>query len=195
MTWWKELGVLKIKLIENSRETSRYKEIRNLHYVDNHGCIGKQIHYLIFENGDIPFEEPIGIISGASAVWACKPRDDFFGITKDNRIEIIDKIINNTVFRLEKHEKNLASRILSMFRKQVKRDWKKKYNSEIIGFETFVYGENRTGGIYKADNWIYVGVTKGSAKYKPHGAYNKGERKTTEQKLIFCRRITWKDSV
>jgi len=115
-----------MKLELCSRENQYYKEIRNEHYVKNHGCIGKQLHYLIYEKGDL-FERPIGIISGASAVWACKPRDDFFGITKDNRIEKIGKIINNVVFRLNKNEKNLATKILSLWRKQILKDWKEKY--------------------------------------------------------------------
>ena len=177
-----------MKLELCSRENQYYKEIRNEHYVKNHGCIGKQLHYLIYEKGDL-FERPIGIISGASAVWACKPRDDFFGITKDNRIEKIGKIINNVVFRLNKNEKNLATKILSLWRKQILKDWKEKYGGEVIGFETFVFGENRVGTIYKADNWKLVGETQGSAKYKPHGAYNKGERKKTEIKLIFCKTL------
>jgi hypothetical protein len=171
-----------------SRTDVRYKSIRDEHYVENHGCIGRQLHYLIFENNGF-MEQPIGIITGASAVWACKPRDNFFDITKDNRIEKIGTIINNTVFRLIKNEKNFATQILSMWRKKVKKDWVDRYKSEVIGFETFVFGENRVGTIYKADNWSLVGNTKGSAKYKPHGAYGVGERKTTDIKLIFCKKV------
>lgn len=186
---------MSLTLQQVSRENPEYKSIRNQHYVKNHGCIGKQIHYLIFSNdlGEVFGQKPLGIISGASAVWACKPRDDYFGITKENRVDVIDKIINNTVFRLITRDKNLGSMVLSLFRKQVINDWQKKYNTEVIGFETFVFGENRTGTIYKADNWQYVGETQGSAKYKPHGAYNKGERLQTDKKLIFCKRLkeTW----
>ena len=173
-----------IKLEKVSRVHPIYYEIRNRHYVANHGCIGRQLHYLIYRNN-----EPIGIISGASAVWACKPRDDFFSINKENRAKKIGKIINNVVYRIEFKEKNLATRVLSLFRKQVIKDWEERYKDNVVGFETFVFGKNRTGALYKADNWIYCGVTSGSAKYKPHGAYNKGERKTVAKKFIFCKNV------
>lgn len=177
-----------MQLIECSRTNPLYKQIRDRHYVENKGCIGRQIHYLIYEGNGI-LEQPVGIISGASAVWACKPRDDFFDINRDNRIKKIGLIINNVVFRLEKNEKNLATKILSIWRKQIIKDWNIKYGETAIGFETFVFGENRTGALYKADNWVYVGETKGSAKYKPHGAYSKGERKKVPIKLIYCKYV------
>jgi len=177
-----------LKLVLCSRSDNEYKRIRNRHYVKNHGCIGKQLHYLIYE-GNGMFEFPIGIISGASAVWASEYRDKFFGINKENRIKKIDKIIDNVVFRLEKNERNYGSQIIALWRKTIIKDWIEKYNTEVIGFETFVFGDGRFGTIYKADNWEYVGKTKGSAKYKPHGAYNIGERKKTELKLIFCKSI------
>ena len=177
-----------IKLVQVKRSNCWYQYFRNKHYVPNKGCIGKQIHCVIFDNDDV-LSKPIGIISGASAVWACQPRDNFFGINKDNRIKMIDKIINNVVFRLEKNEKNLASKILAIWRKQIIKDWLNKYGGEIIGFETFVFGSNRYGTVYKADNWVCVGKTKGSAKRKPWGAYNKGIREKTDIKLIFCKKI------
>jgi len=177
-----------MKLILCSRSDNEYKRIRDRHYVANHGCIGKQLHYLIYEGNGI-LEQPIGIISGASAVWASEYRDKFFGINKQNRIEKIDKIIDNVVFRLEKNNRNYGSQIMALWRKTILEDWTRKYNTEVIGFETFVFGENRFGTIYKADNWIYAGKTKGSAKCKPHGAYSIGERKTTEIKLIFCKKL------
>ncbi len=174
--------MIELKLV--SRTNPLYKGIRDQHYVENHGCIGRQLHYLVYQDDVL-----VGIISGASAVWACKPRDDFFGVTKENRIEKIADIVNNVVFRLEIRQPNLGTQVLSKWRKQIKVDWKAKYGSDISGFETFIFGDNRNGAMYKADNWIYVGETQGSAKHKPHGAYNKGERLVVPQKLIFCKTI------
>ena len=180
----------KVLLYPVSRTDERYLQVRNKHYVPNHGCIGRQIHYLVYVS-DI--SHWVGIISGASAVWACKPRDDFFGITTENRKEVINKIINNVVFRLEIRRPNLGTMILSEFRKKIVKDWIEKYHDEPIGFETFVFGENRNGRMYLADNWSKVGITQGSAKYKPHGAYNVGERRVTDKKIILCKKIkeTW----
>lgn len=173
------------QLIPCKRTDPRYVEIRNRHYIENHGCIGRQKHYLVYLDNMV-----VGIISGASAVWACSPRDNFFGINKDNRISIVGHtIINNVVFRLEESHPNFGTQILARWRKQITKDWKESYGDSAVGFETFIFGENRTGAMYKADNWTYVGETKGNTKFKPHGAYGITERKEVEKKLIFCKLI------
>lgn len=175
----------KIELIRCKRSDPKYQEIRNRHYVENHGCIGRQFHYLVYVNDKL-----VGIISGASPVWACSPRDNFFGINKDNRETMVGKyVINNVVFRLEESFPNLGTQVLKLWRKQIVKDWRDRYGDAPLGFETFIFGENRTGAMYKADNWIYVGETQGNTKFKPHGAYGITERKQVEKKLIFCKRI------
>jgi hypothetical protein len=173
------------KLVPCKRTDPRYVEIRDRHYVENHGCIGRQKHYLIELDNEI-----IGIISGASPVWACSPRDNFFGINKENRVRLVGhNIVNNVVFRLEKSFPNIGTQILKEWRNRIALDWESSYGDKTIGFETFIFGENRTGAMYKADNWIYVGETKGNTKFKPHGAYGITERREVEKKLIFCKFI------
>ena len=134
-------------------------------------------------------DEVVGIISGASAVYAVKARDDYFGLNKDNKRPGLNSIINNVVFRLEKNIKNLGSQILALWRKTIARDWGAKYGVKVHGFETFIIGnEVRFGALYKADNWDYVGMTSGSTKTHK-GINNKGGRQETCQKMIFCKKI------
>ena len=132
--------------------------------------------------------EVIGIISGGASAYAVKARDDFFGITKENRNVALNGIVDNTVFRLEKHLPNLATQILALWRITVERDWREKYGVIVCGFETFVI-ENKTrkGSLYKADNWTFVGRTQGSTKFHQHGVEKHFERREVEQKLIFCK--------
>jgi len=101
-----------IKLILCKRTNPVYQDIRNRHYIENRGTHGQQLHYLIIKD-----DTTIGIISGASSVWSVKSRDEFFELTKENKPKGLPSIINNTVFRLELHEKNLATRILALWRK------------------------------------------------------------------------------
>jgi len=172
--------MIRLELVKRNDE--RYQNIRNRHYVVNHGCIGRQLHYIIKLKDDI-----IGIISGASAIWSNEHRDRFFLINKANRTKRINKIISNVVFRLEKNQKNLGTQILSIWRKQIKHDWETKYNDTIIGFETFIFGKGRYGSLYKADNWIFVGFTKGNTKFHAHGMNGGTERIKTTKKMIFCK--------
>ena len=124
---------MNIELLRCKRTNDTYQEIRNRHYVENRGCHGQQLHYLIELDGVV-----VGIISGASSIWAVKARDAFFGLTKDNKKKGLPSIINNVVFRLETHEKNLATRVLSLWRKRVAVDWQERYGVQVHGFETFV---------------------------------------------------------
>lgn len=173
-----------IELIKVKRTDPRYQEIRNRHYVENRGCHGQQLHYLIYYN-----ENLIGIISGASSVWAVKARDDYFGLNKDNKQKGLPSIINNVVFRLEYHEKNLATKVLKIWRNRISKDWEERYGVVVHGFETFVVeNDTRKGCLYKADNWDYVGRTFGSTK-SHNGLANKSTRRQTEQKLIYCKKI------
>ena len=175
-----------MNLVVVQRTDERYQNIRNRHYVDNNGTHGQQIHFLINQDDN----QPIGVISGASSVFGVKARDDFFKIPNDQNIKqkfYLPAIINNTVFRLELHEKNLATQILSRWRKTISEMWKYVYGIPVIGFETFVVEEDyRKGTLYKADNWTFVGETFGSAK-SHNGLINKSSRLETNQKLIYCK--------
>lgn len=180
-----------LELISCKKSDKEYIDIRDRHYVPNHGTIGRQSHYKIYYDNNL-----VGIITGASAVFASKPRDEYFNINKENRIDKIGKIICNTVFRLENNIENLGTQILSLWRKQMTLDWYVKYGVIPIGFETFIYGEHRFGSMYKADNWNYCGVTAGSTKYRPkeHGKWTeKHIRIETNQKLVFCKKIAKTD--
>lgn len=173
-----------IELVRCKRTDIRYQGIRDRHYIPNKGCHGQQLHYLIFLD-----KELIGIISGASSVWAVKSRDDFFRLTKENKPKGLPSIINNVVFRLEKNEKNLGSKILSIWRKRIRQDWFDRYNVIVHGFETFIIENDvRKGALYKSDNWTFLGQTAGSTK-SHKGLENKSERHETVKKLIFAKKV------
>lgn len=173
-----------VRLEKVKRSNPTYQKIRDRHYIPNKGSIGQQIHYLIYLDNDV-----VGIISGGSAAYAVSSRDNFFGITKENRKVALNGIVDNTVFRLEKNLPNLGSQILSIWRKKIAEDWENQYGVSVAGFETFIIeNENRKGAMYKADNWEFVGETKGSTKEHSHGIENTFERKNTEKKLVFCKK-------
>lgn len=182
-----------IKLEFCKRTDVRYKEIRDRHYIPNNGTHGQQIHFLVHYKGEV-----VGIISGASSVYGVQSRDVFFNIPKDKNIKqkyYLPAIINNVVFRLEYHEKNLATRVLSKFRKVISKLWEEIYEVPVIGFETFVIEtETRKGSLYKADNWTFIGYTKGSTK-KHSGLKNAHVRKEVETKMIYCKWINNKPIV
>jgi hypothetical protein len=120
------------------------------------GHHGQQVHFLIWYKG-----ENVGAISAGSAVYATAVRDSFFGITKDNREQTLNGVIDNTLFRLEysldrnacvygeedakkrkclnrDHNHNLATQVLALWRRNVVEYWEYLYGVKPFGFETFV---------------------------------------------------------
>lgn len=182
------MSLYNVFLYRCSRSNPAYQEIRNRHYVPNNGAVGQQIHYLIYLDKKI-----VGIISGGAAAYAVGVRDEFFGITKENRQVALNGIVDNTVFRLEKNLPNLGTQILAMWRKQVAQDWLLKYGVEVAGFETFVVEESyRKGCMYKADNWQFCGYTQGSTKFHQHGISKQFIRQETQPKLVYCKWVKGK---
>ena len=164
---------IRIQLEKCTSGDSRYKEIRNRHYVPNHGVVGRSLSYLIHLNGDV-----VGIITGGSCASAGKARDTFFGLDLVNQFddyytqtgehegmrrmrgEMLGAIIANTVFRLETHKPGLASATLAAWRHRVVADWYERYGEGVIGFETYILETpQRNGGCYVADNWTRSGRT------------------------------------
>lgn len=174
-----------LELERCKRTDPEYQAIRDRHYIPNKGTHGQQIHYKIRYNGVV-----VGIISGASAVYAVKERDIFFGLTNENRRVALNSIVSNVVFRLEYHEKNLGTKILKMWRKQIAIDWEKQYGVQVHGFETFIIEtDTRKGAMYKADNWTYLGETAGSTKVHSNGLNAPATRESVVKKLIFAIKV------
>ena len=173
-----------ITLTRVKRTDPRYQAIRDRHYVANRGCHGQQLHYLIQLAGEV-----CGIISGASSVFAVRARDEYFGLTPATKRTGLNSIVNNVVFRLETHLPNLATQVLSLWRRRVAIDWEDRYKVRVHGFETFVVEEDyRKGSLYLADNWVCVGNTFGNTK-RHVGLNTPQERVATMPKMIFVKKV------
>lgn len=176
-----------VALIRCKRTDGEYVEMRDRHYIPNKGCHGQQMHYLVADGDKI-----VGIISGASSVWAVKARDDFFGLTADRKRAGLPSIINNVVFRLEDTRPNLGSQVLAMWRRQIAVDWRERYGVVVHGFETFVIeAPNRKGAMYRADNWQFLGQTAGRTKQHKEavGLLSNSQWVDTEPKLLFAKKV------
>ena len=168
------LNNLSLKLVKKSNNLFVKWYIE--HYPKSKGIVGRQLNYLIYINNT-----PVGIISGASPPLNYKKFRNFFNIKNDLQI------LNNNVFRLvnKPNDKNIGTKILKLFRERLKKDYKKKYNEILRGIVTFVEPP-RTGAVYKADNWINLGLTQGvevrrAGKDWLQKTYTKGTKKH-----IFC---------
>ena len=119
------------------------------HYPQSKGIVGRSICYLIYKDKDL-----IGVIGCSSPPVNYKIFNDFFGKSQEKHF-----VVNN-VFRLVFNSKNLGSQCLRLFRIIAKKDYESKYKDKLLGMATFIEPP-RTGIIYKADNWIFLGMTQG----------------------------------
>lgn len=170
---------------------SYWQDVRSRHYIANKGTVGRLVAARIVVDGT-----PVGIISAGASAWCNKLRDEFFGInSSDNKIKgkQLCLVLNNTVYRLERPSgltnKNAGTMILSRFRLFAEDVWYQKYGDVAVGWETYVgRSECRTGAVYKADNWTYLGDTKGISRSRPGmGTKSAIHFSKTYPKMIFCK--------
>jgi hypothetical protein len=149
-----------LKLQQIKRTDPRILANMAIHYSQPKGFVGRNICYAVLFN-DIYY----GAIVGGSSTLHLVGRDEHFGLTKENKKESLNKIINNIFFHIEKVNGDYPVRwfsvkVLKLFRNTIKADWEAKYGDKVIGFETLVELP-RTGDCYKKDGWELVGQTKG----------------------------------
>ena len=178
--------MIELKQAKKSDKDVQY--LMSIHYSHPKGFVGRQLIYKVFDN-----EEFVGVIVGGSATLHLPGRNEFFGDKY-----YINGIINNNFFHLiDNHgDKNLGTKVLAKWRKQVVVDWEERYKDKVIGFESLVELP-RTGAMYKADNWTEVGITKGftcrRVSGKETGVFTGGKRvwntnpDELKPKLVFCK--------
>lgn len=175
---------------ENSRQNKLFRDTINQYhsYVKYKDSPTRNIRYLVYESKSGNFVGAVGLSSATIAV-AC--RDNYIGWNNTTKMKHLNKVANNSRFCIIQKNttiKNIASSTLKQLRISGRRDWKERYNDNLILIETFVQPErdveyngnaNRNGSCYKADNWIEIGMTSGSSIQKSPlllWAKEKGER-------------------
>ena len=110
----------------------------------------------------------IGGIGLSSCVLALGGRDKFIGWDMETRLKNSNSVANNYRYGLIKQNitiKNVGSMVLKLLRNEGSKLWKEKYGDELVLIETFVKPPWK-GTVYKADNWNYLGMTKGNSIQK-----------------------------
>lgn len=184
-----------LNLKQIKRTDSRIISNMAVHYSKPKGFVGRNICYAVLFNNSY-----YGAIVGGSSTLHLDGRDNYFSLTKENKKENLNKIVNNIFFHIEKIDNKYPIRwfsaaVLKMFRETIKIDWKLKYGDDIIGYETLVELP-RTGECYKKDGWELVGKTKGYTCKREGGKGTdnwSGKRvwdtNNLRPKLVFCRKI------
>ena len=111
-------------------------------------------------------DRPLAAFGYNQAAYKLEVRDTFFGWNEEKRKDLLPHVINNYRFLILPwvQVKNLASHIIALSIKQVKKDWPLLYGVVPYILETFIDFNQYKGTCYKDSNWQYVGKTSGYAK-------------------------------
>lgn len=187
-----------LELIRIKRSDPRIMADMAVHYSQPKGFVGRNICYAVMFGAAYH-----GAIVGGSATLHLVGRNEFFGITKEQKQAFLRCIVNNIFYHAERHGprypvRNMVPLVLRMFRERVASDWHAKYGDIVTGFESLIELP-RTGEVYKRDGWSLVGTTEGNTCKRISGKTGRrtdswtGRRvwdtKNLRPKLVFVRGI------
>ncbi|MFO0853940.1 MAG: IS4 family transposase [Candidatus Brocadia sapporoensis] len=161
----KGLGEIEIVRVCNSRDENytHWKAlIERYHYLGRGTLYGNQMRYLVRSE----HFGWIGALSFSSPAWRLRAREKWIGWNEENRLKYLNRIVCNSRFLIVPwvKVKNLASRVLSMGMRQMKRDWAEQKGVEPVLVETFVEKGRFLGTCYQAANFQHAGTTQGRGR-------------------------------
>ena len=128
------------------------------HYLGALPKIGHTVWYVAAYD-----EQWVALLSFSAAALKCGARDRWIGWDLRHHYDRLHPIANQSRFAIlpQHHQRNLASRVLSLCRHRIQADWVARFGYPLLLLETFVDPQRFVGTIYRASNWQYVGDTRG----------------------------------
>jgi hypothetical protein len=132
------------------------------HYLRSGPLCGGQLRYLIRSEK----QGWLGGLSFSGAAWSVQARDRWIGWSREGREKNLNQVVANSRFLIvpQWHVAHLASHVLGLAMKRLKKDWRGRYGYEPVLAETFIEKERFEGTCYRAANWIEVGETQGRGR-------------------------------
>ena len=159
-----DLRPLRASLVEPGSDDLRLFNslLASFHYLGHRNTVGENLRYLIRDRHD----RPVACLLFGSAAWKCADRDGFLGWDRDCRERKLQYVTNNTRFLVLPRVEvpHLASHVLGLVSRRIRRDWREKYGHPVDALETFVDTSRFKGTCYRAANWIHIGQTQGRTR-------------------------------
>ncbi|MCK5348011.1 MAG: DUF4338 domain-containing protein [Desulfobacula sp.] len=153
-----DLHKIIVRPIYHSEESFFQKKMQAHHYLGALPKIGNTIWYIATYSNNC-----LALLVFSAAALKCGVRDQWIGWGFRHQYDRLNLIANNSRFLILPgcHQKNLASKILSLCRQRIQQDWIDRFGFPLLLLETFVDPTRFNGTIYKAANWTFAGYTKG----------------------------------
>lgn len=159
MEWTNEaLRELQVRPLERAEEQRYQAGMAQHHYLGALRKIGETIWYVATWH-----EEWVAQLSLSAAALKCGVRDRWIGWDFRSQYSRLNWIANNSRFLILPgwNRRNVGTRVLALTERRVVADWKARFGHPILLLETFVDPERFYGGVYRAANWINLGLTQG----------------------------------
>lgn len=153
-----DLREILVRAVRSSEER-RYQDLmQERHYLGSLPKIGETLWYIAEW-----CNEWVALLSFSASALKCSARDRWIGWDFRLKYGRLKLVVNNSRFLImpNGHIPNAGSRVLSLCQKRLCRDWEQTFGHPVVLLETFVDPQRFHGTVYKADNWIHVGNTKG----------------------------------
>lgn len=152
------LAELQVRPVERSEEGRYQAQMAGLHYLGDLPKIGETVWYVASWR-----EQWVAQLSLSAAALKCGVRDRWIGWDFRSQYGRLKLIANNSRFLIlpDWHRPNIGSRVLSLTERRVVADWQARFGHPLLLLETFVDPRRFDGGVYRAANWIELGLSQG----------------------------------
>jgi len=152
------LSELHVRPVERIEEPRYQQQLAQHHYLGALPKIGETLWYVATWR-----EQWVAQLTLSGAALKCAVRDRWIGWDFRSQYGRLRLIANNARFLIlpEGRRPNVGSRVLSLLERRVAADWQARYGHPVFLLETFVDPRRFHGGVYRASNWIELGVTQG----------------------------------
>jgi len=152
------LADIQVRPVERSEETQYQQQMARHHYLGALGKIGETLWYVAIWR-----EQWVAQLSLSASALKCGVRDRWIGWDFRTQYGRLKLIANNSRFLILPgwHLPNVGSRVLSLTERRVVSDWRRRFGHPLLLLETFVDPRRFYGGVYRAANWIELGLTQG----------------------------------
>jgi GNAT superfamily N-acetyltransferase len=152
------LSELHVRPVERSEEKRYQEQMAHHHYLGELPKIGETLWYVATWR-----DQWVAQLSFSAAALKCAVRDRWIGWDFRSQYGRLKLIANNSRFLIlpDWHRPTIGSRVLSLTQRRVVADWQARFGHPLLLLETFVDPRRFHGGVYRAANWIELGLTQG----------------------------------
>lgn len=152
------LKEIQVRPVERSEEARYQEQMARHHYLGALAKIGETVWYVAIWR-----EQWVAQLSLSAAALKCGVRDRWIGWDFRSQYGRLNLIANNSRFLILPgwHRPNIGSRVLSLTERRVAADWRTRFGHPLFLLETFVDPQRFHGGVYRAANWMELGLTQG----------------------------------